>query len=75
MLPETASHLGWHIFLAQVFICIKLDSFSGQLFSSGGNSVNWASSIEPSWWLSGKESACSVGDAGLIPGSGRAAGE
>ena len=24
-----------------------------------------------SWWLSGKASACNVGDAGLIPGSGR----
>ena len=24
-----------------------------------------------SWWLSGKESACNVGDAGSIPGSGR----
>ena len=23
------------------------------------------------WWLSGKESACSAGDLGLIPGSGR----
>ena len=23
------------------------------------------------WWLSGKESAFSVGDAGLLPGSGR----
>ena len=23
------------------------------------------------WWLSGKESACSAGDAGSIPGSGR----
>ena len=23
------------------------------------------------WWLSGKESACSSGDAGSIPGSGR----
>ena len=26
-------------------------------------------------WLSGKESACSVGDAGSIPGSGRSLGE
>ena len=26
-------------------------------------------------WLSGKESACSAGDAGLIPGSGRSPGE
>ena len=26
-------------------------------------------------WLSGKESACSAGDAGLIPGSGRFPGE
>ena len=23
------------------------------------------------WWLSGKESTCNAGDAGLIPGSGR----
>ena len=23
------------------------------------------------WWLSGKESACSAADLGLIPGSGR----
>ena len=27
------------------------------------------------WWLSGKESACQAGDAGLIPGLGRAPGE
>ena len=26
-------------------------------------------------WLSGKESACQAGDAGLIPGSGRSPGE
>ena len=23
------------------------------------------------WWLSGKESACNIGDLGLIPGGGR----
>ena len=27
------------------------------------------------WWLSGKESACSAGNPGLIPGSGRSPGE
>ena len=27
------------------------------------------------WWLSGKESACNVGDLGFIPGLGRAPGE
>ena len=27
-----------------------------------------------SWWLSGKESACSAGDVGLIPGWGRCPG-
>ena len=27
------------------------------------------------WWLSGKESACNVGDASLIPGLGRSPGE
>ena len=27
------------------------------------------------WWLRGKESACSAGDAGSIPGSGRSPGE
>ena len=26
-------------------------------------------------WLSGKESTCNAGDAGLIPGSGRSPGE
>ena len=26
------------------------------------------------WWLSGKESACSAGDVGLISGSGRSSG-
>ena len=26
------------------------------------------------WWLSGKESTCNAGDAGLIPGSGRCPG-
>ena len=27
------------------------------------------------WWLSGKESTCNAGDAGLIPGSERSPGE
>ena len=27
------------------------------------------------WWLSGKETACNAGDAGLIPGSRRSPGE
>ena len=27
------------------------------------------------WWLRGKESACSMGDLGSIPGSGRSPGE
>ena len=27
------------------------------------------------WWLSNKESACSEGDLGLIPGLGRSPGE
>ena len=27
------------------------------------------------WWLSGKEFACSAGDTGLIPGSGKSPGE
>ena len=27
------------------------------------------------WWLSGKESACNVGDSGLIPGLGRFSGK
>ena len=27
------------------------------------------------WWLSGKESACNVGNSGSIPGSGRSSGE
>ena len=27
------------------------------------------------WWLSGEESSCNVGDASLIPGSGRSPGE
>ena len=26
------------------------------------------------WWLNGKESACNVGDLGLIPGLGRSVG-
>ena len=30
---------------------------------------------EGSWWLSGKESVCSAGDAGSIPASGRSPGE
>ena len=28
-----------------------------------------------SWWLSGKDSACSAGNVGLIPGSGRSTEE
>ena len=27
------------------------------------------------WWLRGKESACSAGDPGSVPGSGRSPGE
>ena len=27
------------------------------------------------WWLRGKESACSTGDSGSFPGSGRSPGE
>ena len=27
------------------------------------------------WWLSGKESACNVGDSGSIPGLGRSPGK
>ena len=27
-----------------------------------------------SWWLSGKESACNVGESGSIPGTGRSSG-
>ena len=33
------------------------------------------SSLLMGWWLSGKESICQVGDAGLIPGLGRSPGE
>ena len=29
----------------------------------------------PSWWLSGKESACQAGDVGSTPGMGRSPGE
>ena len=32
-------------------------------------------SIGLPWWLSGKESACNVGDPGSNPGSGRSRGE
>ena len=32
-------------------------------------------SLELSWWLSGKESACNTGDADSIPGSGRSPGK
>jgi len=28
-----------------------------------------------SWWLSGKESTCQLGDTGSIPGTGRSPGE
>ena len=36
----------------------------------------WLSNISLGvpWWLSGKESACSAGDAGSIPGLGRSPG-
>ena len=32
-------------------------------------------SVRASWWLCGKQSACHVGDLGLIPGLGRSPGE
>ena len=35
----------------------------------------WPSLLGLPWWLSGKESACSTGDPGLIPGLGRSPGE
>ena len=31
--------------------------------------------VRASWWLTGKESPCNVGDLGLIPGLGRSPGE
>ena len=31
--------------------------------------------LSAGWWLKGKASACSAGDLGLIPGSGRSPGE
>ena len=37
--------------------------------------VKYYYSLKLPWWLSGKESTCSVGDAGLIPLSGRSPGE
>ena len=40
-----------------------------QNFAALGSS-DYTSKCVP-WWLSGKESACSTGDVGLIPGSGR----
>ena len=57
---------------------------SCRLQSMGSQRVgyNWATSLTHSlkiatglpWWLSGKESACQVGDLGSIPGSGRCPG-
>ena len=46
----------------------KLHEIS-QNFAALGSS-DYTSKCVP-WWLSGKESACSAGDVGLIPGSGR----
>ena len=46
--------------------------------SSRGTSPPFGAHLCPdglSWWLSGNESACNAGDVGLIPGSGRSAGE
>ena len=41
-------------------VCLILDASNGR--GDRGRGL--------SWWISGKESACSVGDLGLIPGSG-----
>ena len=49
----------------------KLHEIS-QNFAALGSS-DYTSKCVP-WWLSGKESACSAGDVGLIPGSGRPPG-
>ena len=38
------------------------------------NSTHWRCQGLP-WWLSGKDSTCSAGDEGSIPGSGRFLGE
>jgi len=44
------------------------------------NIADWRRAWQPTpvkellWWLSGKESACNVGDPGWIPGSGRSPG-
>ena len=46
----------------------KLHEIS-QNFAALGSS-DYTSKCVP-WWLSDKESACSAGDVGLIPGSGR----
>ena len=68
-------------FLPLVFISQCLNHFSGShmyvtqcsfsVHSSGDGHLR----CPQPWWLSGKEPACKAGDSGLIPGSGRSAGE
>ena len=42
----------------------------------GNQELRWNKRINGCpWWLSGKESACQEGDAGLIPGSEKSPGE
>ena len=59
----------WHIFV------FHLHSYLLVTFLDAFNYRNSSPSQRASHWLSGKESACSAGDPGSIPGSGRSPGE
>ena len=50
------------------------DGYLGHFFVKNIYSFIWlppALVVRASWWLCGKQSACRVGDLGLIPGLGR----
>ena len=54
------------------------DGYLGHFFLKNIYSFMWlppALVVRASWWLSGKQSACHVGDLGLTPGLGRSSGE
>ena len=77
-----ASDLHWSSILHMVmytFQCYSLKSshphllpLSPKVWHSVSNVLYFRSGI--SWWLSGKASVCNVGDACLVPGSGRSFG-
>ena len=77
MLPGNYRWDGWMASMMQwIWVWVNSGSWwwtgrPGVLQSTGSQGVGHDWATELNWWLSGKESACSAGDTGLIARSGR----